>query len=246
MTLGILMGSGRLPVAGTGVEVQVPDLRFGTPSALPVRVAVDGAPVLVLARHGTPHQIAPHRINYRANVEALHRLGVTRIVALNTVGGITSDARTGRLIVPHQLVDYTWGRAHTFFDDEVVHADFAEPFDAALRSALIAAGRAAGLDIGERGTYGCTQGPRFETVAEIDRMARDGCTLVGMTGMPEAALARELGIRYAMLSLVVNPAAGRAADPFDLDAIRRVIAAGADSMEQVLRALLQALASEPH
>lgn len=239
MTFAIIMGSGRLPLASGGEPIPVPTLRFGLPSTAPVRVEVDGVPVIVLARHGTPHAIAPHRINYRANIELLDRLGVTRAIGLNTVGGITDDAWTGRLVVPHQLIDYTWGREQTFVEDEAVwHADLADPFDAHLREALIGAGRSCSIDVGAAGVYGCTQGPRFETAAEIDRMARDGCTLVGMTGMPEAGLARERGISYAMLSLVVNPAAGRARDPFNLEAIGRVIAAGAEQMEQLLRRLL--------
>jgi purine nucleoside phosphorylase len=166
MTFAIIMGSGRLPLASGGEPLPVPTLRFGLPSTAPVRVLVDGVAVIVLARHGTPHAIAPHRINYRANVELLARLGVTRAIALNTVGGITDDAWTGRLVVPHQLIDYTWGREQTFVEDETVqHADFADPFDAQLREALIGAGRACSIDVGAAGVYGCTQGPRFETVA---------------------------------------------------------------------------------
>jgi len=240
MTLAIIMGSGRLPLAIGGETLPVPALRFGIPSTAPVRVEVAGIPVVILARHGTPHAIAPHRINYRANIELLDRLGVTRAIALNTVGGISADAWTGRLVVPHQLIDYTWGREHTFVgDEEVRHADFADPFDPELRQALIEAGRSSAIDVGAAGVYGCTQGPRFETAAEIDRMANDGCTLVGMTGMPEAGLARERGIRYAMLSLVVNPAAGRDQDPFNLESIGRVIAAGAEQMELLLRSFLR-------
>jgi 5'-methylthioinosine phosphorylase len=240
--LAVITGSGALPLATQGEPVVVPALRYGPPSGVPLRVEVDGTPVLLLARHGVPHRVAPHRVNYRANVEALARLGATRVIALNTVGGIAPEAWTGRLVVPHQLIDYTWGRAHTFVedgDDAVLHVDFGEPLDAALRQALVDAGVALGIDVGTGGVYGCTQGPRFETAAEIERMARDGCTLVGMTGMPEAGLARERGLPYAMLSLVVNPAAGRGHDPFNLAAIGQVISGGMAQVEQLLREFIR-------
>lgn len=237
--LGIISGSGVLPLFAEGQLIAVPDGRYGAPSGLPRRLRMGGRDLVVLPRHGYPHHVAPHRINYRANIDALATLGVTRVVALTTVGGIVPATWSGRLVVPDQIIDYTWGRAHTFVEEEAVsHADFAEPFDADLRARLIAAAQAVGIDIGTEGVYGCTQGPRFETVAEIDRMARDGCTLVGMTGMPEAGLARERGLPYAMLSLVVNPAAGRARDPFDLDAIGRVMAAGMQSVQVLLRRAL--------
>jgi purine nucleoside phosphorylase len=238
--LAVIMGSGALSFAAQAEPVAVPALRFGAPSGTPLATEVEGRPVLVLPRHGMPHRVAPHLINYRGNIELLERLGASRLVALNTVGGIAPQAWTGRLVVPHQLIDYTWGRAHTFVgEDPLVHADFADPLDAGLRQGLLEAGRAAGIDVCECGVYGCTQGPRFETAAEIERMARDGCTLVGMTGMPEAGLARERGLPYAMLSLVVNPAAGRAQDPFDLDAIGRVMAAGMREAERLLRAFIR-------
>lgn len=237
--LAIISGSGALPLFAEATPLAVPALRFGAPSGQPRRAEIDGAPLLVLPRHGVPHHVAPHRINYRANIELLAHLGATRIVALTTVGGITPEAGVGRIVVPRQLIDYTWGREHTFIEDDAVqHADFADPFDERLREILIRAGQAEGLDLVDGGVYGCTQGPRFETAAEIDRMARDGCTLVGMTGMPEAGLARERGLPYAMLSLVVNPAAGRARDPFDLDAIGRVMAAGMQSVQVLLRRAL--------
>lgn len=234
--LAIISGSGVLPLFADAVPLEVPPLRFGAPSGQPRRAEVDGRPLLVLPRHGVPHHVAPHRINYRANIELLAQLGATRIVALTTVGGITPEAAVGRIVVPQQLIDYTWGRAHTFIEDDAVsHADFADPFDERLRAILLRAGRLAQVDLHDGGVYGCTQGPRFETAAEIERMARDGCTLVGMTGMPEAGLAREQTLPYAMLSLVVNPAAGRARDPFDLAAIGRVMTAGMRSVEAVLR-----------
>jgi len=237
--LAILTGSGALGLARQGRPVAVPPLRYGAPSGPVLEVDCAGATVLLLARHGLPHRLAPHQINYRANIELLAQLGVQRVVALNTVGGIAADARPGRLVVPHQLIDYTWGRAHTFVGEEPLrHVDFEHPFDAGLRAGLVMAGVARDLDVLDTGIYGCTQGPRFETAAEIERLARDGCTLVGMTGMPEAALACERGLAYAMLSLVVNPAAGRARDPFNAEQIGRCIETGMVAVEQLLEAFI--------
>jgi 5'-methylthioinosine phosphorylase len=235
MAWAIIGGSAPLAVIQGFEPVAAPPSRYGPPSAPPRRGHIAGCPVLVLARHGEPHHIAPHLINYRANIDTLCALGVDTVVALNTVGGITERAAAGSLHVPHQIIDYTWGREHTYSDgDRLLHVDFADPFDSALRLALLRAAAGAGLEVETAGVYGCTQGPRFETAAEIERMARDGCDLVGMTAMPEAALARERGLRYAQISLVVNPAAGRAENPFDMAAIARVAADGMVRIERLL------------
>jgi 5'-methylthioinosine phosphorylase len=167
--------------------------------------------IAFLPRHGAGHRVPPHAINYRANLWALKQAGVSRIIALNAVGGIGTDMAPRTLALPHQLIDYSSGREHSFFDggDGVVqHVDFSQPYSASLRSCLQQAAAQLGLVLVKSGTYGCTNGPRFETAAEIERMRRDGCSLVGMTGMPEAGLARELEIEYACLALVVNWAAG--------------------------------------
>jgi len=240
---GLIGGSGKLGLAAAFDPVDEPvTTPYGKPSAGLARGRVAGHEVVFLPRHGMPRRIAPHLINYRANVAALRSLGVGGVIALNTVGGISDAAGAGAIVVPDQLIDYTWGRAHTFAaDDELLHVDFAEPFDAALRQALLAAAERAGEAVVGGGVYGCTQGPRFETAAEIERMARDGCDVVGMTGMPEAALAREAGLAYAMLTLVVNPAAGRAPDPFDMTAIAEVAAAGMTRVERLLLALFEGL-----
>src|SRR5690606_37299605 len=188
MSWAVIGGSGPLPLVDDFAQLTVPATRYGEPSPGLSRGRIAYTEVIFLPRHGRPHRIAPHRINYRANVDALAALRVEGVLALNTVGGISADAHAGRLYVPDQIIDYTWGREHTFSDrDGLIHADFAEPFDAALRLRLIDAAGRAGVDVVPRGVYGCTQGPRFETAAEIERMARDGCDLVGMTGMPEAA-----------------------------------------------------------
>ena len=216
-TLGIIGGTGinRLAHATTRVEVTTP---YGAPSAAPQRGRVGVRDVVFLARHGQPHTIAPHLVNYRANIWALRELGVDAIVATNAVGAIDPRMLPGELVVPDQIVDYSWGRAHTYYDgdtaraaparlDVLHHVEFASPYDAELRGRLV---RAAAPDpIHDGGCYGCTQGPRLESAAEIDRLERDGCAVVGMTGMPEAALARELSIPYTSLCFVVNAAAGR-------------------------------------
>lgn len=239
--LGILAGSGALELPFDAAVEAVHETPYGEPSARPLRAAGRNFIVHVLARHGVPHAVAPHLINYRANLHVLGELGVEEIIALNTVGGIAAHARNGRIVVPDQLIDYTWGRAHSFAGpNDLRHVDFTEPYDAGLRAELLAAGGAAGLDVHDGGVYGCTQGPRFESAAEIERMRMDGCTLVGMTGMPEAGLARELGIRYASVCLVVNPAAGRG-EAIDLDQIADIARAGMSDVARLLGALFEGI-----
>lgn len=241
MSWGLIGGSGPLGLTGDFEPVaEPPATAYGAPSPGLARGRLAGQDVVFLPRHGVPHRTAPHLINYRANVEALRRLGVEGVIALNTAGGISAPAAAGAVVVPDQLIDYTWGRAHTFADaDQLLHVDFAEPFDETLRLGLLAAAQRAGEALVAGGVYGCTQGPRFETAAEIERMARDGCDVVGMTGMPEAALAREARLPYAMLTLVVNPAAGRAPDPFDMAAIAEVAATGMARIERLLLAFFE-------
>jgi 5'-methylthioinosine phosphorylase len=217
--------------------------RWGEPSAPVHRARIGGVPLLWLSRHGEPHAIAPHRINYRANLAALADCGATHIVALNAVGGIAPAARAGTLWIPSQIIDYTWGRECSFRDgvlQPLDHVEFGDPFHEGLRHTLAAAARAAGVRVEEGGVYGCTQGPRLESAAEIRRMLRDGCDLVGMTGMPEAALARELGLSYASLAMVVNPAAGIGLEPVSLEAIRTEASACMAQVSRVLSALLAA------
>jgi len=186
---------------------------YGEPSSAILTVGVGALHCACIVRHGEAHTLAPHEINYRANLWALHQRGVRTCVAVNTVGAIAAGFSPGDLAVPDQLIDYTSGRAATFGGNgaPVVHIDFTEPFAPLLRGHVAAAIADCGLRV-RAGTYGVTQGPRLETAAEIDRLARDGCAMVGMTAMPEAALARELGIDYAICAVVVNYAAGRAPD----------------------------------
>ena len=205
----VIDGSGFAPPTEAGQSVTTP---YGEPSA-PLRWQRRGARnVIWLPRHGDSHALPPHRINYRANLYALREAGARAVIGVNTVGVITGCLAPGDLAVPEQLIDYTWGREHTYADgtaDAVVHLEFDKPFAAGLREALLAAAKAAGVSCTDGGTYAVTQGPRLETAAEIDRLERDGADMVGMTAMPEAALAAELGLEYAVLALAVNPAAGR-------------------------------------
>jgi len=185
---------------------------YGDPSSPLMHTKVDGKiDVIFLARHGIEHRIPPHRVNYRANIWALKQAGVESIFSLSAVGGISELMQTGVINVPDQVVDYSYGRAHTFFDDELQelhHVDFTNPFTRSLRHILLQASQQEQIHFVENGTLGVTQGPRLETAAEIERMSKDGCDTVNMTSMPEAALARELGINYGLLSVVVNRAAG--------------------------------------
>ena len=210
--LAIIGGSGLYQFPGLGkVEKCVVDTPFGTPSDAIVVGELGARRIAFLARHGADHQFAPHRINYRANVWALHHLGARRMLGVNAVGGIRADMGPCAVVVPAQIIDYTQGRLDSFCDvpgAKVEHVDFSKPYSAGLREELIAAAGRAGIGVIDGGCYGITQGPRLETRAEIARMRRDGCDLVGMTGMPEAVLARELGVEYACLALVANWAAG--------------------------------------
>jgi 5'-methylthioinosine phosphorylase len=208
----IIGGSGLAKLAGLDeVRREVVRTPYGDPSSPVVFGKLDGTPIVFLARHGHGHTLAPHVINYRANLWALQQVGASEVLAVATVGGILAELGPGTLAVPDQLVDYTYGRRHTFFDgpdEPVTHVDFTHPYHEPLRQRLLSKARLLQLPVVEGGTYGCSQGPRLESAGEIRRMTRDGCTLVGMTGMPEAALARELGLPYATLAVVANHAAG--------------------------------------
>ncbi|MDQ1119680.1 MULTISPECIES: S-methyl-5'-thioinosine phosphorylase [Pseudoxanthomonas] len=209
--LAVIGGTGVYKLATLDdVETRHVDTPYGAPSG-PVRVGtVLGRRVAFLARHGEGHSLPPHKVNYRANLAALKQLGATRVLALNTVGGITERFGPRVLACPDQLIDYTWGRISTLCEEggEVLHVDFGDPYTPMLRHKVLAAARVTGVKVVDGGCYGATQGPRLETKAEIARMKRDGCDLVGMTGMPEAGLARELGLDYACLAIVANWAAG--------------------------------------
>ncbi|GAA0709168.1 S-methyl-5'-thioinosine phosphorylase [Dokdonella soli] len=210
--LALIGGTGLYQFPGLDkIERHAVDTPYGPPSDSVVLGQVGKHRIAFLARHGESHTIPPHRVNYRANVWALHHLGARRVLGVNAVGGIRGDVGPRVLAVPDQIIDYTHDRLTSYCDvagAEVRHIDFSEPYSAGLRKDLLAAASQAGVAVVDGGCYGATQGPRLETCAEIVRLRRDGCDLVGMTGMPEAALARELGLDYACLALVANWAAG--------------------------------------
>lgn len=215
---------------------------WGEPSAELTFGTLHGADVVFLARHGDRHNIPPHRINYRANIQALKKAGADAIIAVAAVGGIRADMGPGKLAVPAQIIDYTHGRAGTFYEDDldhVTHIDLTHPYTPSLRRQLLDAGFRAGLPLIDGGVYGCTQGPRLETPAEIARMERDGCDLVGMTGMPEAALARELEIDYACCAVVANWAAGKSEGEISMAEIEQHLAHGMEDLAKLLAALFR-------
>lgn len=217
MTLAIIGGTGLNSLdLIQDAKQEIVSTPYGDPSGPVIRGSLFGNEVLFLPRHGTGHGTAPHEINYRANLWALHSLGAREVLGVAAVGGITPHMVPAALVVPDQIIDYTWGRRSTYFDadtdvgtSEVRHIDFTWPYCDSLRKRLLKAAHEAQVDIVDGGTYGATQGPRLESAAEITRMERDGCDLVGMTGMPEASLARELDICYASCAVVANWAAGK-------------------------------------
>ncbi|HVC10829.1 MAG TPA: S-methyl-5'-thioinosine phosphorylase [Burkholderiales bacterium] len=211
--LAILGGSGLSQFAELeGIRRKQVATPYGAPSDALTFGTIRGKPALFLARHGGGHSIAPHEVNYRANIWALKEEKVEGVVAVAAVGSIRRDLAPGALLLPDQIIDYTWGRPSTFFEGAeaaVTHVDFTEPYSGALRARILAAAAACGEPVRDGGVYAATQGPRLESAAEINRLERDGADVVGMTGMPEAALARELGLEYAAIAVVANHAAGR-------------------------------------
>ena len=214
---------------------------FGEPSGPLVFGLLNGREVVFIPRHGVGHTIPPHKINYRANIWALRDIGVAKVIAVAAVGGISAHLSPGRLVVPDQLIDYTWSRTNTFFEENlshVTHIDFTEPYNEPLRQLILSACREAKIDVCDGGTYGAMQGPRLETAAEIDRLERDGCTMVGMTGMPEAALAREAGLEYATCAVVANWAAGRGDGCISMDQIEQTLQEGIKKVRAMLEHLV--------
>jgi 5'-methylthioinosine phosphorylase len=242
IALAVIGGTGVYRLADLqDVETHALDTRFGQPSG-PVRIGtLHGQRVAFLARHGEGHSVPPHQVNYRANLQVLKDMGAGRVLALNTVGGITDAFGPRVLACPDQLIDYTWGRISTLCEEpgsEVLHVDFGDPYTPALRRQILAAAAATGVSLVDGGCYGATQGPRLETRAEIRRLRRDGCDLVGMTGMPEAGLARELGLDYACLAIVANWAAGCGTDEeITMDDVLANVAAASAGIPALVGAL---------
>ena len=234
--LGLIGGTG-LDSWGETLKLHELSTAYGRPSAAIAEVQIGQLVLLFLPRHGTRHEIPPHAVNYQANIDAFRQLDVNAIVAVNAVGGISADNTPGSLTVPDQLIDYTWGRAHSFSmnnGDELLHAEFAQPFSSRIRSDLIRSAKTAGVKLTDDGCIAVTQGPRLETAAEIRRLKRDGCDLVGMTSMPEAALAREAGLEYASLCVNANWAAGITPEPISMQAIEATLQ---DAMTKVRKLL---------
>ncbi len=217
---------------------------YGEPSAPLVFGEMAGNEVMFLPRHGAGHTIPPHKINYRANLWALKESGAEQVIAVNAVGGIREDMGPGRLVVPDQIIDYTWSRINTYFEEgltNVTHIDFTEPYCESLRQQLQNCAAEIQLKVIGEGTYAATQGPRLETAAEINRLERDGCDLVGMTGMPEAALARELELCYASIAVVANMAAGRGDEAITMEMIERHLKTGMTDVRRLLEHIVPRL-----
>ncbi len=238
--LAIIGGTGLTNFKDLNItQQQIINTPYGETSASIIQGVLDKNQVIFLARHGSQHNIPPHKINYRANIWALKQMGVTDVIAIAAVGGINSDMLPSELVIPNQLIDYTESREHTFFADNleaVTHIDFTEPYCEKLRQQLLKTAKELNIKIHSQGIYGATQGPRLETAAEINRLERDGCDIVGMTGMPEAVLARELELCYATCAIIANPAAGRSIGQITMEDIRKILAQG---MKQVYQLLTQ-------
>ena len=223
--LGLIGGTG-LDHWGSPVNSHALESSYGRPSAELAEFELDGLKLFFLPRHGLRHEIPPHAVNYRANIDVFRQLKVDSLIAVNAVGGISTGHPPGSLAIPDQLIDYTWGREHSYSlgaADALAHVEFAEPFDRHLRAGLVRAASAAKIDIEPVACVAVSQGPRLETNAEIRRFKQDGCDLVGMTSMPEASLAREAGLPYASICVSANWAAGVQGDSISMDAIRHTL-----------------------
>ncbi len=240
--IAIIGGTGLTSLPGLSISGEtLVSTPFGDTSAALIKGRLDNQEIMFLARHGAEHTIPPHRVNYRANIWALKEAGADYMIAVNAVGGINPSLQPGQLVIPDQIIDYTYAREMTFFDDEgspVTHVDFTEPYCHELRNRLIDAADKNGIGLAAGGTYGATQGPRLETTAEIRRMAQDGCDIVGMTGMPEAVLARELECCYASISVIANLAAGLGEGEITMAEIEKYIAAGMGEVRSLLKTVI--------
>ncbi|PCI22951.1 MAG: S-methyl-5'-thioadenosine phosphorylase [Piscirickettsiaceae bacterium] len=227
------------------VKKKVVKTPYGEPSSPLTFGTLNGVDIVFLARHGYGHTIPPHKVNYKANIWAIEQTGVKKLLALAAVGAINETMAPGEIVIPDQLIDYSWGRSSSYFEEDlekVTHIDFTLPYSVALRETLAAAMNKAGLPLIDKAVYACMQGPRLETAAEIEKLKRDGCDLVGMTGMPETALARELKLQYACCAVVVNWAAGIAGDEIKLQDIEKYIELGMKKFSRLLDELVKSIA----
>lgn len=245
MLTAIIGGSGLAELDGlTITRREVMRTDYGEPSGALTFGKMSGRDIVFLNRHGPGHTIPPHRVNYRANVFAMKQAGVERIIAINAVGGIDNSLSPIGLVIPDQILDYTYSRKHTFYDSShgpVNHVDFSYPYTEALRKKIIDTAVQNSIPLTTTGTYAATQGPRFETAAEINRMERDGATIVGMTGMPEAVLARELGLDYVVIAVVSNAAAGRSGLEISVEEIMSNLRLGMDKTRELLELVIPQL-----
>lgn len=246
--IAVIGGTGLYQLEGLQeIERRTIQTSWGEPSSEIIIASMngnqDGKQVAFLARHGLQHNIPPHKVNYRANLWALKECGVKKIIAVAAVGGITERMSPEAVVIPHQIIDYTYGRKHTFFEDDldqVTHIDFTEPYSSQLRNDLLASAAKLSIKACAEGVYAATQGPRLETAAEVEKLRRDGADIIGMTGMPEAALARELEMEYACCALVVNWAAGCAGTTLiDHDEMQSIIDKGMGQVRSILLDQLQ-------
>ena len=241
--IAIIGGTGLTSFPGLKIiRKEVVRTPFGPPSGPITFGEYCGKKIIFLPRHGSRHTIPPHMVNYRANIWALRDKQVKNVVAVAAVGGIHAEMSPTRVIIPDQIIDYTYGREHTYFEkdlNQVKHIDFSQPYDQSLRENLIKASELAKLDVFQGGIYGATQGPRLETAAEVNKLERDGCHVVGMTGMPEAALARELDLGYAHCAISVNWAAGRSEELITLESIRECTEVGMEKVRALLGKLME-------
>lgn len=243
--IAIIGGTGLTSINGLEISGrEIMQTPYGEPSGPLVQGSFSGHNIYFLPRHGAAHTIPPHKINYRANIWALKEAGVEQVISVNAVGGIREDMQPGKLVIPDQVVDYTTSRTNTFFDEglkKVVHIDFTNPFCESLRTQIIKAAEVNSIDIISDGTYAATQGPRLETAAEVNRLEKDDCHLVGMTCMPEAALAREQELCYASISVVANLAAGRGAEDLTMEIIEKNLNNGMQRVRKLLEAVIPIL-----
>ncbi|MDH5444685.1 MAG: S-methyl-5'-thioinosine phosphorylase [Gammaproteobacteria bacterium] len=244
-SIAIIGGTGLTSLEGLEItSKETVSIPYGDPSGSISKGKLSGKDILFLPRHGYDHSIPPHKVNYRANIDAIKQLGAEYVIAVNAVGGITDEMQASTLSIPDQLIDYTWGREHTYYeggDSGVEHIDFTHPYCETLRKSMIAAASQADIAVFDYATYAVTQGPRLETPAEINKYERDGCHIVGMTAMPEASLAREKDLCYASIAVVANMAAGRGVGEITMEEINLNLETGMDRVRSLLSAVISSL-----